>query len=303
MDSDLRYYTMKHLKKSFFKNWISSWRITTWLIIINVILFLAYLIVSIFIKPETLISYLALNPINLFGEGYIWTLFTSMFMHAGFFHLLVNMFSLYILGNKLFSFNGQSIGVEDLIGKKRFFMFFIIAGIFAGFFFALLSYFFGYGYIGQNIFGSPNIAAVGASGAIFGLLGITAVLTPKKKIYLLAGPLLAIIIGALIPLFIKSASLANILDIIIMIYFFICLFSMFSFNRTVIKIALPIELSMIILPIVAIVPLILIELIPGIDLPIGNTAHLGGLIAGLIYGFYLKTKYSKKTKVIEKYLS
>ena len=42
------------------------------------------------------------------------------------------------------------------------------------------------------------------------------------------------------------------------------------------------------LPIVAIVPLVIIGLF--IELPIGNTAHLGGLIAGFAYGYYLKQK-------------
>ena len=36
---------------------------------------------------------------------------------------------------------------------------------------------------------------------------------------------------------------------------------------------------------------------------IGNTAHLGGLIAGLAYGIYLRKKYSKKTKYISRYFS
>ena len=38
-------------------------------------------------------------------------------------------------------------------------------------------------------------------------------------------------------------------------------------------------------------------------LPIGNTAHLGGLIIGLGYGFYLKKQYPRKTKMISKYFT
>jgi membrane associated rhomboid family serine protease len=39
------------------------------------------------------------------------------------------------------------------------------------------------------------------------------------------------------------------------------------------------------------------------NIPIGNTAHLGGLICGLVFGLYLRTKYKNKTKYISNYFS
>ena len=48
-------------------------------------------------------------------------------------------------------------------------------------------------------------------------------------------------------------------------------------------------------------PLILIGLF--INLPIGNSAHLGGLVVGIVYGIYLKRKYPKKTKSISRHFS
>ena len=39
------------------------------------------------------------------------------------------------------------------------------------------------------------------------------------------------------------------------------------------------------------------------DISIGNTAHLGGFLAGLVYGIYLRSKYKNKTKYLSKYFS
>jgi len=65
------------------------------------------------------------------------------------------------------------------------------------------------------------------------------------------------------------------------------------------KFAVPIELPMWLLPIVAIIPLLIISLF--VDIPIGNSAHIGGLAIGIFYGFYLKKRFPRKTKMIEKH--
>jgi len=67
------------------------------------------------------------------------------------------------------------------------------------------------------------------------------------------------------------------------------------------KWALPLEMPFWILPFVAIIPLVIIGLF--FDLPIGNMAHLGGVIAGICYGFYLRIRYKKKTQMIAQYFS
>ena len=76
---------------------------------------------------------------------------------------------------------------------------------------------------------------------------------------------------------------------------------MLSFSPVLRKIAVPLEMPFWLLPIIAIVPLVIIGLF--INLPIGNTAHLGGLLIGLAYAYYLKKKYKRKTEMIKKYFS
>lgn len=82
------------------------------------------------------------------GEWY--RLITHMFLHGSIAHILCNMYSLYIIG-------GQ---IETFLGRAKFLFVFIISGIAGG----LLS-------SALNLMQGNNILAVGASGAIFGLMG------------------------------------------------------------------------------------------------------------------------------------
>jgi len=72
----------------------------------------------------------------------------------------------------------------------------------------------------------------------------------------------------------------------------VMIFSLFSFNSPLRKLAMPLQLPMWLLPIIAIVPLTIISLF--VNLPIGNSAHIGGLVVGLLYAFSLKKKFPNK---------
>lgn len=278
-------YQVRPKKRSF----LSSLSLNTIFIIINVI---AFIIFTILISTKVLsIDSVAINPSNILQGKNLWTILTSMFMHANFFHLFVNMFSLFFIGSL----------VERIIGRKRYFWFYIISGIFAGVFYSLLAYFFGESLVGARIFGSPTTLAVGASGAIFGLAGLLAVLIPYKKVYLIAGPLIAIILQAILNVVFPSAAIMNFVDILITIYIFVAIFSMFSFSERTRKMGVPIEMPFWLLPVVAIVPLVIIGLF--VELPIGNSAHFGGLIIGLLYGLFLSVKYKNKTTYIREHFS
>jgi membrane associated rhomboid family serine protease len=80
------------------------------------------------------------------ADGEYWRLLTAGFLHSGFFHLAFNMLSLYILGGLL----------EPAVGRFRFALIYFVS-LLAGSFGALLL--------------EPDSATVGASGAIFGLMG------------------------------------------------------------------------------------------------------------------------------------
>ncbi|HZC14484.1 MAG TPA: rhomboid family intramembrane serine protease, partial [Thermoleophilaceae bacterium] len=98
------------------------------------------------------------------ADGEYWRLVTSGFLHAGFFHLLFNMFSLYILGSLL----------EPAIGRLRFALIYFVS-LLAGSFGALLV--------------EPDALTVGASGAIFGLMGAAVVVMRNRGVDLMASGL------------------------------------------------------------------------------------------------------------------
>jgi membrane associated rhomboid family serine protease len=211
------------------KNFLKTISANTIIIAINVILFIIFTI----LLSTNLISldFIAIKPANIIQGLYLWTFLTSMFMHAGFFHLFVNMFSLFFVGSL----------IEKIVGKKRYVNFYLLAGIFSSLLFVATSLF---------IPSDFNSYAVGASGALFGLIGLMMLLTPDLKVYIMFIP---------IPIKIKYAA-----------------------------------------------PGMLIALwaisIAG-NIPLGNIAHLGGLIAGLLYGLYLRKKYKRKIQLISKRFS
>ncbi len=110
-------------------------------------------------KPIT--GMFVLDPAMLVQQP--WTIITSMFLHGGFVHLFFNGFALYMFGPYL----------EQIIGAKRFLAIYFGAGIVGGLAYAATYY--------LGIL-PASIPALGASGAIFGILGAVAVLRPNMQI-------------------------------------------------------------------------------------------------------------------------
>jgi len=129
--------------------------ITIWLIVINFIVFVLELIFG-----NTFIELFALTP-TLLMKGYVWQIFTYMFLHADATHIIFNMFGLLIFGPK----------IEMTMGSERFLKFYLICGLGSSIFYLLIM---GFG---------DNIPMLGASGAIFGVLTAYGFMYPRDIVY------------------------------------------------------------------------------------------------------------------------
>ena len=108
-------------------------------------------------------------------------IFTSMFLHAGWLHILGNMLFLWIFGNN----------VEDVMGRIRFLVFYIASGYAAAF----LQTFVTLQWAGAGAASVPN---VGASGAIAGVLGAYFILLPHARVVTLLFGFLPVPISAVL---------------------------------------------------------------------------------------------------------
>jgi membrane associated rhomboid family serine protease len=96
---------------------------------------------------RTLFDLGAMQPVAIAQGHQYWRLFTAMFLHAGLIHLALNMYGLYLFGTI----------IEAAFGQFRFLLVYLVAGLMAS--------------VASFVFSDPGSVAVGASGAIFGLLG------------------------------------------------------------------------------------------------------------------------------------
>ena len=164
------------------------------------------------VQPGQVLNEGALIP-ALVAQGEAWRLLSSMFLHSGAFHLGLNMMSLYFLG----------AFIEEAFGRGRFLALYLLSGVSGG-----LAYLY---------FGGFNVPAVGASGAIFGLLGGVLGYALRRGTFSWQNPLI---------------------------------------RQLLILLAL--------------------NLYIGFSVPnISNTAHLGGLVGGFVFGWLVApTIYSRK---------
>jgi len=129
-----------------------------YLLIVNGVIFVLQ-----YLAPNGLLFDLfGMKPSEVIGNAYIWQLFTYMFLHDGPWHIIFNMFFLWMFGCE----------VERTLGTREFVKYYFICGVGAALFHLVINY------------GSP-IPVVGASGAIYGVMAAFAVLFPERVITLL----------------------------------------------------------------------------------------------------------------------
>ena len=126
--------------------------------------YVQHMVYSLGTVPSVLFNIKSL-PAELERIPAVATLFTSMFLHGGWMHLIGNMLYLWIFGNN----------VEDAMGHRRFIFFYLLCGIIAVLAHALTN-------------PQSNVPMIGASGAISGVLGAYLLLYPHARV-LVAIPL------------------------------------------------------------------------------------------------------------------
>ena len=127
------------------------------LVVLNVAAFLLELLLG----PTQVVAKMGFVPALFFqdplGEGY--RILTSMFLHGGLFHLLSNMWFLWVFGDN----------VEDRMGGERFLLFYLLGGVAAA--------------LAQALFmPASTVPMIGASGAVSAVLGAYYVLFPRAYV-------------------------------------------------------------------------------------------------------------------------
>jgi len=138
------------------KEYVRLHPITGTILIINLTMFFVLLLTGGF-STANLELYGGIIPVLVLENNEYYRIVTAMFLHGGFIHFLSNSFVLYFIGGYL----------ERLIGPKRYVLVYLLSGIASSIFVVLFS--------------PPNVVTIGASGAIFGVMGALFILTIKKE--------------------------------------------------------------------------------------------------------------------------
>ena len=140
--------------------------LTRRLLIVNAAVFVVHMLMfASTTRPDPIIRLFALSAWGL-GRGMVWQLVTYMFLHGGLWHLVANMLGLFFFGREL----------EERLGGRRFLYLYFGGGIL--------------GALGWLALGAAGLYSlqrpmIGASGAVFAIVGAYAALYPQRQVTLL----------------------------------------------------------------------------------------------------------------------
>ncbi len=136
------------------------------LMIINGSVFILQQIVGLF-SPNMLEAIFGISHLEFVEKFKLWQPLTYMFLHGGWLHIIFNLLGLWMFGGEL----------EQIWGKGRFFRYYILSGVGAGFFIAMMNY-----YVALR-FGTSAVT-IGASGAIYAILLAYGLTWPNREVLL-----------------------------------------------------------------------------------------------------------------------
>jgi len=139
------------------------------LILINVIVFFFFFLTGTLLKGIRLYGAV---PIAILSGARLWTLFTSMFIHADIMHLAGNMLYLWIFGDN----------IEDTLGHGKYLIFYLAGGVFSSFMHIFSTIFSAFFTSIPYVLLDLKVPSVGASGAISAVLGAYLLLFPNARI-------------------------------------------------------------------------------------------------------------------------
>ncbi|MGI0007404.1 MAG: rhomboid family intramembrane serine protease [Nitrosotalea sp.] len=162
--------------------------VTTTLVVVNILIFVYGTLSN---TQNAIISQYGFVPNGLFKDGYIGDgivrMFTSMFVHANISHVGFNMFALAYMGGF----------AERSIGKQKYIALYLLAGLGGALFDGVISSF---------ALGNGDSILIGASGAISGIMGISAAMGDMRGYYWFAIQVLFVFIGSFASLSIAFAA-------------------------------------------------------------------------------------------------
>ncbi len=135
-----------------------------WLLGANVAIFALQVLAAFGGLEDKIIQLFAFTPATALSQP--WVFVTAMFLHGGIVHILFNMFALFMFGPL----------VERRMGSRNFLFLYFASGILGSVFYLATSW-------------GSAVPALGASGAIYGILGALAMLEPNLPIYFMFVPM------------------------------------------------------------------------------------------------------------------